>query len=138
MLFTCLDYGNRCRSFKGSDGRIYQNELTLDNHLENQSCTAQALVNFDYQGTDKILKDLWNQTEIEIKKCQEYNPQYRYGIYQIDKELNTYREEINLKGDKKRIYDYPVLNGILMQIKQALKEKWKELEPILFKYEFLK
>ena len=30
MIFTCLSYFNKCRSFNGSDGRFYRNELCFD------------------------------------------------------------------------------------------------------------
>lgn len=67
-----------------------------------------------------------------------YNPDFNYGVYQITKELNTYTE-VGAGKVKKRVYDYPVLNGHLDTLRVKLKDYYKShITEKMFEYELLK
>ena len=60
--------------------------------------------------TEQELLNLWNNILEEAKKCNDYNCNFAYGVYQINRELNTFHKEGS--GQRKQIvYDYPTLNG---------------------------
>jgi hypothetical protein len=87
---------------------------------------------------EKELIDLWNKIISEAKLCKKYNSLITYGAYQIEKELNTYTEK-RIGKSKKRIYDYPVLNGDLITLKTLLKDYYKEyITSKMFEYELVK
>ncbi|WP_220468755.1 hypothetical protein [Staphylococcus coagulans] len=71
----------------------------------------------------------------EARKTANYNPKFNYGIYQIIQELNTY----TVTDEKKKVFDYPQLNGHIKSLKQLVKAYYaEEIVPFLFEYEFLK
>ena len=78
---------------------------------------------------------IWNKILLQAKETKNYNPEFTYGLYQIDDELNTTH-----KDDKgKNIPDYPELNGNIKTLKTLLKDYYlKEIAPVLFEYEMLK
>ena len=69
---------------------------------------------------EKALIDLWNKILEEAKKTAEYNPEFNYGVYQITKELNTFKV-IGTGKSKKKVYDYPELNGDLDTLRHCLR-----------------
>ena len=84
---------------------------------------------------ERVIIDLWNKILQQASKTENYNGKYKYGIYQISKELNT--TYIDEKGDT--IYNYPELNGNLNTMKSRLKEYYKKhIESKMFEYELLK
>ncbi len=134
LLFTCLEPQNHIRSLNGTDGRYYRNELCLDSthgdtlatkKLKNMNCTVSE-------------RNLINQFELILsyaKKTSNYNPEFTYGLYQIDSELNTsYKDSFD-----NTVFDYPELNGEIKSLKSNIKKYYlKEIVPTLFKYELLK
>ena len=79
---------------------------------------------------------IWDLVINEARKTANYNSKFSYGLYQIIQELNTYKEDSELK---KRIYDYPILNGYIETLKSKLSVYYKEaIEKKLFKYHLLK
>ena len=83
------------------------------------------------------LLQLWERILSEARKTAGYNKKLTYGVYQIWKELNTFREEGT--GNSKKIYDYPVLNGYLIALRNSLKAYYKShITEKLFRYELLK
>lgn len=121
-------------SFKGSDKRIYLNELCFDGN----TIVSKDIKKFELNEDDKELLEL-NKTILKYaKKTKKYNKNFSYDIYQIDTELNTFKEKII--GNKKVIeYDYTELNAALISLSILLKKYYKKyIVKKLFKYELLK
>lgn len=161
LLYTCLSNQNKCLSFLGSDGHMYQNELCLDNSRyekakeeatqnEKESDSEDEtlkLLPIAYQDMmaygkldddEKELLELWKKILGEAKQAEKYNPELNYGVYQITKELNTFTEEKKGKG-KKKVYDYPQLNGDLNTLRTKLKEYYiSHIKEKMFKYQLIK
>ena len=82
--------------------------------------------------------ELWNKILTEIKTTGNYNCYFSYGIYQIDKELNTFRMEGRGKN-KHKVYDYPELNGDLDTLRVNLKAYYRShISDKMFEYELVK
>lgn len=152
LIYTCLSNQNKCLTFDGSDGRHYQNELCFDglnkvgDVIPNDSATL-ALKDLrryamdpktELDDDEKELMELWFRILREAQQTANYNPAFTYGVYQITKELDTYREEGS--GRKKtRVYDYPTLHGDLDTLRVKLKEYYKShITDKMFEYELLK
>lgn len=135
LLFVCFEPQNHCKTFKGSDGRFYRNELCLDT-TNGETIASEILKNLKLNDDEKKLILAWENIMNSVKKTKGYNSKYTYGLYQIDEELNTkYKDEIL----NKTIYIYPELNGNIKTLKSLLKDYYlKEIVPVLFEYEFLK
>lgn len=137
LLFTTLETQNHIRSFVGSDNMFYQNELCLDN-TNGETLATEDLKKLKANEMEKKLLNQWNAIMECAKRTKEYNKDLTYGIYQIQEELNTY--EVKEEGKtRKRIYNYPDLNGNLITLKALIKDYYlTEIVPVLFEYEFLK
>ena len=134
LIYTCLSNQNKCLSFIGSDGRYYKNNLCFDNDTIASNELKHTKLDLD----EKELINLWDKIINEARKTENYNDSYTYGIYQINKELNTFDISGIGKG-KQRIYDYPELNGLLNILKIKLKKYYKShITDKMFKYELLK
>lgn len=134
LLFCVLEMQNHMRSFTGSDGRFYRNELCLD--TSNGSTLASENLKELIVGPKEMeLLDLWDKILKDAKKTANYNKSLTYGIYQIQDELNTsFKNDLN-----KVVYDYPILNGDLSTLKTLIRKYYiEEIVPFLFEYEFLK
>jgi hypothetical protein len=131
LIYTCLCEYNRCLSFIGSDGREYQNKLCFDA----DTLASQKLAEIKLTKQESELINLYYKILTQAKQTQNYNATFKYGVYQITKELNTSHKD---KHDKTQ-YDYPELNGDLKTLKTKLKDYYLEIiKPDLFKYELLK
>ena len=131
MIFTCLSYFNKCRSFNGSDGRFYRNELCFDG----KTIAVEKLKSFKLLEVEKELLASFKEVLSEAKKTKIYNSKYTYGTYQIDIELNTSHKDEN----DTIVYDYPPLNTKLIALKTKLNKYYEtEIQPKLFKYQLLK
>ena len=131
LIYSCLTSANHCVSFEGSDHRLYKNELCFDKGTIASNDLSKIEINND----EIILIDLWNKILEQASKTDNYNDNFKYGIYQISKELNT--SYIDERGNT--VYDYPELNGNLNTMKSKIKEYYKKyIEPKMFKYELLK
>lgn len=131
FIFACLSQRNHCRSFSGSDGRFYKNELCFDKlTLASNKLKAHKLTR-----EEKELLGTFSEVLKEAKVTKNYNKKYTYGTYQIDEELNTrYKNE-----NDEWIYDYPALNTALNSLKIKLAKYYETaIQPKLFKYELLK
>ncbi len=135
LFYTCLVSQNHMRTFEGTDGRHYRNELCLDS--TNGETIASSIINASKLNlTEMKLKDLWEKILNESKKTRNYKSRSTYGVYQIETELNT-----SVKDDftGNIVYHYPHLNGDIKSLKELLKVYYNnEIVPDLFKYEFLK
>lgn len=134
LIYTCLSNQNKCLSFTGSDGRYYKNELCFDEDTLATKDLEKATLNKD----EEELLRLWRRILENAKKTKKYNEELSYGVYQIDQELNTYTVDAGYKT-KKRVYDYPELNGDLITLRTKLKEYYKKhITEKMFKYELIK
>lgn len=132
LIYTCLSYYNKCLSFRGTDGRLYLNKLCLDRGTLAQKILKQMSLDED----DKLLLGVWETVQKEAMCTKDYNKNFTYGVYQIGKELNTYKKDEET-GDK--LYDYPALNTKLIELKGKLNSYYNaKILPDLFKYELLK
>lgn len=106
LLFCTLESQNHMRSFIGSNGILYKNEICLDT-TNGETIVSMDLNNLKVNDTEKTLIDLWNKILYKAKLTSNYNAELTYGIYQIKDELNTHHK--NELGET--VYDYPMLNG---------------------------
>lgn len=82
--------------------------------------------------------NLWNSILKESKTTKNYDSNKKYGLYQINKELNTF-QEIEQNNKIIKVYDYEILNGNIETLKTKAKNYYnKIIVPILFEYDLLK
>ena len=131
FIFACLSQRNHCRSFNGSDGRFYKNELCFDKG----TVASNALKTYKLTKEEQDLLDTFAEMLSKAKKTENYNKKYTYGTYQIDDELNTrYKSE-----NDEWIYYYPELNTVINSLKTKLAKYYEAvIQPKLFEYELLK
>lgn len=105
------------------------------------ACTtlaSQDLRGFTLNEDKQELMPLWQMILQEARLTAHYDDQKKYGPYQIERELNTYREDV-IGSQKWKIYDYPSLNGNLIALKVKLKAYYlKYIKDKLFEYQLLK
>ena len=131
FIFTCLSQRNHCRSFDGSDGRLYKNELCFDKG----TVASNKLKDYKFTKEEQNLQGTFNDILSKAKSTKMYNPKYTYGTYQIDEELNTRHKDDNDEW----IYDYPELNTVINSLKTKLAKYYENvIQPKLFEYELLK
>jgi hypothetical protein len=142
LLFACLEMQNHMRTFTGSDGRFYRNELCFD------TTNGATLASTDIQGltmnaAEKALAAQWEtvlkyakQTTPNERGGGGYKPDSTYGVYQIFAELDTsYKDEIT--GNT--VWDNVELHSALSALKGMLGKYYNsQIVPTLFEYEFLK
>lgn len=134
LIYTCLSNQNKCISFNGTDGRYYRNELCLDTG----TLATGSLNEFILDDEEIALVDLWNKILMEARTTANYNYNLSYGIYQIDNELNTFRVEGKGKN-KRKVYDYPNLNGDLDTLRDNLKSYYKShIKSKMFEYKLIR
>ena len=135
LLFTCTEMQNHMRTFTGSDGRFYRNELCLD------STNGETIALRDIKGLavgnkeQDILKQ-WETVLQWAKKAENYKAALTYGVYQIFAELDTSHVD---ETTGSTIWDNVELHTALAGLKTFVKEYYNsEIVPVLFEYEFLK
>ena len=135
LLFTCLEMQNHMRTFTGSDGRFYKNELCLDD-TNGETLAVRDLRAMKRNQAENALFSQWKKVLSDAKETENYNPSLTYGVYQICVELDTsYKDEMT--GDTR--YDNVELHSDLRTLKELVKAYYNaEIVPILFEYEFLK
>ncbi len=143
LIFACLSNKNKCLSFVDFDGHKFQNELCFDDSQE-ETIALTDLKNFASNKNTSLddeeiaLLELWNKIISQARKTKNYNSGFNYGVYQISRELNTFTETGSGKN-KKKVYNYPELNGDLETLKTNLKNYYKShISKKLFQYELLK
>ena len=135
LLFTIFEPQNHMRSFIGSDGRRYTNQLTLD-ITNGETLAYRDISEFQLNDAEKALVEQWEKVLADAKLTNEYDETINYGIYQIRFELNT---KATNPDTGKEIYNYPSLNGNIKTLASMVKEYYNnEIVPVLFEYEFLK
>jgi len=132
FIFACLSQRNHCRSFDGSNGRFYKNELCFDKG----TIASNKVKSYKLTNEERVLLDTFSDVlAIAKAKSRNYNKKYTYGTYQIDEELNT-----RYKNDNDEwIYHYPELNTAINSLKTKLAKYYEAvIQPKLFEYELLK
>lgn len=135
LLFTCLEMQNHMRTFTGSEGRFYRNELCLDG--TNGETLAlrdiKALIKGDREAE---LLNRWETVLDWAKRAEGYDPTLTYGVYQIFAELDTSHTD---DATGSTVWDNVELHTALASLKTLVKEYYNsEIVPILFEYEYLK
>lgn len=141
LLYTVLSNQNKCLSFWGSDGRYYRNELTLDDTNGDTVASAdltRLFAKYPPDCEEQKLINLWGSIMEEAAATDGYDPSITYGVYQIAKELNTFTVTGSGRS-KRKVYDYPDLNGNLDALRTTLKEYYKShITKKMFEYQLLK
>ena len=93
---------------------------------------------------DKVLLATWNKLLIKVKTKSEYQSNYKYGLYQIEKDINIdiesgRRDKTGKMIMVKKYNNSGDVDDLVKQIKKQL-VKYREdfIEEKLFKYELLK
>ncbi len=135
LLFTCTEMQNHMRTFTGSDGRFYRNELCLDS-TNGETIALRDIKALNVGEKEAALIRQWNVVLEYAKQCDGYNPALTYGVYQIFAELDTFHKD-ETTGDA--IWDNIELHTALAGLKTLVKDYYNtEIVPVLFEYEFLK
>lgn len=134
LLFTCIEMQNHMRTFTGSDGRFYRNELCLD-ITNGPTIASEDIKKLSPNEAEKKILAQWDLLMSEVKKTKEYDASLTYGIYQIFAEIDTsYKDE-----DNKTVWNNIEVHSALQTMKALCKEYYnKEIVPTLFEYEFIK
>jgi hypothetical protein len=141
LLFTCLEMQNHMRTFTGSDGRLYRNELCLDG-TNGETLALHDIKNLKLKKGEKELTAQWENVLKYAKKTRKnertdgYNKKLTYGVYQIYAELDTsHKDEVT----DKTVWDNVELHSALTALKGLVSAYYNaEIVPALFEYEFLK
>ena len=122
------------RTFTGSDGHFYRNELCLDT-TNGATVASQDIERMQTNAAERRLLEQWRILLDAAKRTDEYNPDLTYGVYQIYAEIDTaYKDE---RGNT--VYSNPEVHSALQTLRQLLKVYYNtEIVPNLFKYQFLK
>ena len=134
LLFTCMEMQNHMRTFTGSDGRFYRNELCLDT-THGDTVASLDLAKLKMNKAEKALVAQWELLLEESKKTDEYDPSLTYGVYQIFAEIDT-----SYKDDEgNTVWNNIEVHSALQTLKAMVKSYYNdEIVPALFEYEFLK
>ena len=134
LLFTCVEMQNHMRSFTGSDGRFYRNELCMDT-TNGETVASEDLKKLVCGEDQKRIIDQWNVLLDEAKKTAEYDSSLTYGVYQIFAEIDTSYKD----AEGETVWNNLEVHSALQTLKALVKEYYnKEIVPTLFEYEFLK
>lgn len=135
LLFTCMEMQNHMRTFTGSDGRFYRNELCLDT-TNGETVAFRALKSLAINEREETILRQWGRVFSWAQKAEKYDSSLTYGVYQIYAELDTFYKD-ERTGDI--VFDNVELHTALAGLKTLVKEYYNtEIVPVLFKYEFLK
>lgn len=135
LLFTCLEMQNHIRTFTGSDGRFYRNELCLDT-TNGDTLASKDIATLNTNTDEKKLLNQWNTLLKYVKNTDEYDSNLTYGVYQIFAEIDTsYKDDVT--GET--VWNNIEVHSALKTLKEQVKTYYnKEIVPMLFEYEFLK
>lgn len=134
LLFTCVEMQNHMRTFTGSDGRFYRNELCMDT-TNGPTVASEDLKKLVCSPAEQRILDQWKTLMDAVKQTDEYDPRLTYGVYQIFAEIDT-----SCKDDEgKTVWNNIEVHSALQTLKTLVKEYYNtEIVPTLFEYEFLK
>uniref|UniRef100_UPI0034A46163 hypothetical protein n=1 Tax=Collinsella bouchesdurhonensis TaxID=1907654 RepID=UPI0034A46163 len=134
LLFTCVEMQNHMRTFTGSDGRFYRNELCMDT-TNGPTVASEDLKKLVCGPAEQRILDQWKTLMDAAKQTDEYDPRLTYGVYQIFAEIDT-----SYKDDEgKTVWNNIEVHSALQTLKALVKDYYNaEIVPTLFEYEFLK
>ena len=135
LLFTCTEMQNHMRTFTGSDGRFYRNELCLDG-TNGETIAIRDIKALILGKKEKSIFKQWETVLAWAKKTEKYDPALTYGVYQIFAELDTSHID---ETTGNTIWDNVELHTALAGLKTLVKDYYNsEIVPVLFEYELLK
>lgn len=134
LLFTCVEMQNHMRTFAGSDGRFYRNELSMDT-TNGPTLASEDLKSLVNGVAEERIIDQWSVLLDAAKQTDEYDQSLTYGVYQIFAEIDTsYKDE---EGDT--VWNNIEVHSALQTLKVLVRDYYnEEIVPMLFEYEFLK
>ena len=134
LLFTCVEMQNHMRTFAGSDGRFYRNELSMDT-TNGPTLASEDLKSLVNGVAEERIIDQWSMLLDAAKQANEYDQSLTYGVYQIFAEIDTsYKDE---EGDT--VWNNIEVHSALQTLKVLVRDYYnEEIVPMLFEYEFLK
>lgn len=134
LLFTCVEMQNHMRTFTGSDGRFYRNELCMDT-TNGPTVASEDLKKLVCGPVEQRIFDQWKTLMDAVKQTDEYDSSLTYGVYQIFAEIDT-----SYKDDEgNTVWNNVEVHSALQTLKTLVKEYYNtEIVPTLFEYEFLK
>ncbi|HJF17760.1 MAG TPA: hypothetical protein K8U78_01090 [Aeriscardovia aeriphila] len=134
LLFTCVEMQNHMRTFTGSDGRFYRNELCIDT-TNGPTVASEDLKKLICSPAEQRILDQWKTLMDAVKQTEEYDPKLTYGVYQIFAEIDT-----SYKDDEgNTVWNNIEVHSALQTLKTLVKEYYNtDIVPPLFEYEFLK
>ncbi len=135
LLFTCLEMQNHMRTFTGSDGRFYRNELCLDG-TNGETIALRDLRALAKREKEEELLQQWETILYWSKRAENYDPTLTYGVYQIFAELDTCHTD---ETTGSIVWDNVELHTALAGLKGLIRDYYNaEIVPVLFEYEYLK
>lgn len=144
LIWTCLTHYAHMRTLEVND-KLLLNELCFDNLNGKTTLARQTLEEFianGYELTNEevALFDKWEEILLKAADTTEYNSDFNYGLYQIDKDINIKEEKGTKKdGTPKMVIKYGDLNNLIKDMKSMLKTYYiNNIVDVLFEYEFLK
>lgn len=157
LIWTGLTHYAHMRSLYGTDNRLYINQLCFDGFDTIASKKLQEFIKKGYKLTPEE-EDLFADWKVIINRVRQkysngtyrypynsslnqgYNPNYKYGLYQIDEEVNFKIDGLpDRNGIVRKIYNDGDLNNLIKAFKVKLKKYYIDnLVNTLFEYEFLK
>ena len=134
LLFTCLEMQNHMRSFTGSDGWPYRNELCLD-VTNGETVASRDLGSLSTNAFEEALIGQWEVLLAEVRRTPEYDPSLTYGVYQINEEIDVSHKD----EEGNTVWDNLEVHSALQTLKKQVKQYFLDaIVPTLFEYEFLK
>lgn len=135
LLFTCTEMQNHMRTFTGSDGRFYRNELCFDG-TNGETIALRDIQGLAVNDKEKTLIQQWDKVLEYARVSDGYDSSLTYGVYQIMKELDTSHVDETTGAT---VWDNVELHTALAGLKMLVKDYYNsEIVPVLFEYEFLK
>lgn len=134
LLFVCLEMQNHMRTFIGSDGRFYRNEICLDT-TNGETAASREMGALVVERDEGALLAQWSALLDEAKKTPEYNSSLTYGVYQINEEIDVSHKD----EEGNAVWDNLSVHSALKTLKEMVKRYYLDaIVPVLFEYEFLK
>ena len=130
FLWCCLTDRNKCIS-----DRARQNEMALE-----QNSKADQIIDRTKDHRMNLIRE-WRNVITQAKACEEYNPNYKYGLAQIisDIDINIDTAITDKNGKFLQKKKNQGLDDAIISLKDELKKFYSDyLEPKLFEYELLK
>lgn len=135
LLFTCFEPQNHMRTFKGSDGRLYVNQICLDT-TNGPTVASKDLERLKMNEVEERLMEIWGRIISLAKDTEEYNSSINYGLYQIIEEIDTSYVDV-ISGET--VWNHQELHAQIITLKSEIGNYYNNyIKPTLLEYDFLK